>query len=42
MVAQYIETRTIMDLYEWSSWRPGAWVSQGWWEQEGLDLEGAK
>ena len=41
-VAQYIATRPIMDLYERSTRRPGAWVSQKWWEQDGLDVEGAK
>ena len=38
MVAQYISTRTIMDLCEQPTQRPGAWVSRRWWEQEGLDL----
>ena len=28
------------DLCERSVWRPGAWVSQRWWEQEGVDLGG--
>ena len=40
--AQYIATRPILDLCERFVWRPGAWVSQRWWEQEGIDLEGAK
>ena len=31
-----------MDLYERSTRRPGAKVSQRWWEQYGLDLEGVK
>ena len=31
-----------MDLCVKSSWRPGAWVSLRWWEQDGLDLEGGK
>ena len=34
--------RSIMDLCEQSTLRPGAWVSWRWWEQEVLDLEGAK
>ena len=42
MVAQYIVTRPILDLCERSAWRPGAWVSWRWWEQDGLYLEGAK
>ena len=41
-VAHYIATRTILDLYERSARRPGARVSWRWWEQAGLDLEGAK
>ena len=41
MVAQYIATRPIMDLCERSDWRPGARVSWRWWEQDGLDLDGA-
>ena len=42
MAAQYIATRPILDLYEWSACRTGARVSWRWWEQEGLDLEGEK
>ena len=41
-VAQYIATQPILDLCDQSSRRPGAWVSQRWWEQDGLYLEGAK
>ena len=40
-VKQYIATRPIMDLCEQSFWRPGAWVYWRWWEQEGIELEGA-
>ena len=32
MVVQYIATRPIMELCEWSTWRPGARVSWWWWE----------
>ena len=39
-VTQYIATQPILDLCEKSVWRTGAWVSQRWWDQEGLDLEG--
>ena len=39
-VAQYITTRPILDLCERSTWRPGSRVSQWWWGQDGLDLEG--
>ena len=41
-VVQYIVTRTIMDLCEWSAWRTGATVSRKWWEQDSLYLEGSK
>ena len=40
-VAQYIATRMILDLYEKATRRPGAPVSRRWWEQTGIDLEGA-
>ena len=39
-VAQYIATRPIMDLCERSARRPGVRVYRGWWEQDGLYLEG--
>ena len=42
MISQYIATQPILDLCERSDRRPMARVSQRWWEQEGLDLEGAK
>ena len=35
-------TRPIMDLYEWYVQITGAWVYQRWWEQYGVDLEGAR
>ena len=41
-VVQYIATQTIMNLYERSAWRPGDRVSRMRWEQDELDLEGAK
>ena len=41
MVAQFIATRTITDLCEKSTWRPGVQVSRRWWEQTGIDLKGA-
>ena len=41
-VTQHIATQPILDLYEWSAWRPGAGVSRWWWEQVGLDLEESK
>ena len=39
---QYIATRPIMDLCDRSAQRPGSWVSQRWWDQDRLDLEGVK
>ena len=41
-VAQYIAMRPILDLCESSTWRPGTRVSWRWWEQDEIDLEGAK
>ena len=41
-VSQYIATRTIIDLCERATRRPGARVSRRWWEQAGIDLEGAR
>ena len=41
-VAQYIATRPILDLYKQATRRPGVWVFQRWWEQTGIDLEGAR
>ena len=42
IVAQYVATQPIMDLCERSDRRPGVRVSRRWWEQDGIDLEGAK
>ena len=42
MVAQYIATRPILDLCERATWRLGERVYRGWWEQDRIDLEGAK
>ena len=39
--AQYIATQPILDLCERATRRPGARVSRRWWEQDGIDLEGA-
>ena len=41
-VTQYIAMQLILDLCERATWRPGARVSWRWWEQEGINLEGAK
>ena len=41
-VAQYIATQPILYVCERSARRPGVRVYWRWWEQVGLDLEGAK
>ena len=38
MVAQYIATRTILDLCEETVRKPGAWFSRRWWDQYRLYL----
>ena len=42
MVEQYIATRSLLDLCEGSERAPGAGVGMRWWEQEGIDLAGAR
>ena len=41
-VAQYIAMQPILDLCERSTWRPETRAYRRWWEQAGIDLEGAK
>ena len=41
-VAQFIATQPIMDLCEKANRRPGARVSRRWWEQTGIDWNGAR
>ena len=41
-VVQYIAARTILDLCEKTLQRPGYWIARIWWDQEGLDLAGAR
>ena len=41
-VAQYIATRTILDLCKQATWRPGVKVSWRWWEKAGIDLDVAR
>ena len=41
-VAQYIATRSLLDLCEGLERAPGARVGMRWWEQAGLDLAGAR
>ena len=42
MVAQFIATRIIMDIYLKSERYPGARVTKWWWEQYGPQLEGSR
>ena len=39
--AQYIATRPILYLCKKATWMPGDQVYRWWWEQAGIDLEGA-
>ena len=39
-VAQYIATRSLLDLCEGSERDPGTRVGMQWWEQVGIDLSG--
>ena len=41
-VAQYIATPSLLDLCDWSKRAPGVRVRMRWWEQAGLNLEGAR
>ena len=41
-VTQYIATRPILDLCDWDTRWPGVRVSRRWWDQAGIDSEGAK
>ena len=41
-VAQYIETRPLLDLCEGARAREGAQVPLRWWDQGGMDWETAK
>ena len=41
-MAKYIATRPIIDLCLAVKRRPGPRVAMRWWEQEVLDLEGAR
>ena len=41
-VVQYIATQPILDLCDRDTPRPGARVYRRWWNQAGIDLEGAK
>ena len=42
MVAQYIATRPILDLYERTTQKAGMRVSWRWWQQKSIDLKAAK
>ena len=41
-VAQYIATRSMLDLCEGSEKAPGARVGMRWWDQAGINLAGAR
>ena len=41
-VAQFIATQPILDLCKQANWRPGVQVSRQWWEQMGIDPNGAR
>ena len=41
-VTQYIATQPILDLCEEMVWSMGTWVAKMWWDQEGLELAGAR
>ena len=42
LVAQYIVTRTILEMCEAAERKRGARVEMRWWEQAGVDLAGAR
>ena len=39
-VAQFIATRTIIDLCLDMEWRPGSRVTNWWWDKYRFDVEG--
>ena len=41
-VSQYIDTRSLLDLCEVSERAPGARVGMQWWDQEGINMAGAR
>ena len=41
-VAQYISTRSILDLCEGTERAPGAWVGIRWWDQADINLAGTR
>ena len=41
-VAQYIATRSLLDLFEGSERAPGAWVGMQWWDQVVINMAGAR
>ena len=42
MFAQYINTRSLLDMCEGSERAPGLRVGMRWWEQAGINLVGAR
>ena len=41
-VAQYIASRSVLDLCEGPERAPEVWVWIRWWEQAGINLEGTR
>ena len=41
-VAQYIDTRSLLDLCKETETTTGARVGMRWWEQADIDLEGSR
>ena len=41
-IAQFITTRTIMDIYLAAKWRPDPRITKRWWEKDGADVEGLR
>ena len=41
-VAQYIATRSLLELFEGLDWAPGVQAGMRWWEQVGNDLAGSQ
>ena len=41
-IAQYIATRSLLDLYEGTYRAPGERVGMRWWDQAGINMVGAR
>ena len=42
MVAQYVSTKSLLDLCEVMERAPGSQVGMWWWEQEDINLTGSR